>query len=35
MQEFGMLYEPDVGFSQGTIFPELDKPLMVGGSLCG
>ena len=35
MQGFGMLYEPDAGFSQGTIFPELDKPLMVGGSLCG
>lgn len=25
-QEFGDVYEPEDGFTRGTIFPELDKP---------
>ena len=34
-QELETVYEPENGFPRGTIFPELDKPLMVGGNCCG
>ncbi len=34
-QELETVYEPENGYPRGTIFPELDKPLMVGGSCCG
>lgn len=27
-QIWGELYEPDVAFSRGTIFPDLDKPFL-------
>lgn len=30
-QVIDSLYEPDTAFSRGTAFPELDKPLKVGG----
>lgn len=30
-QELGEAYEPECGFSRGTIFPVLDKPFMPGG----
>ena len=30
-QELGDVYEPECGFSRGTIFPPLDKPFMTGG----
>lgn len=35
MQEFKDLYDTCVGFGRGTIFAELDKPLLVGGRSCG
>ena len=35
VQSFNMVYETDTAFMQGTLFPELDKPLMVGGCACG
>lgn len=35
MQELNTVYEPDVGFHHGTIFPELDKPFLAGGMTCG
>lgn len=31
-QVLNTVYEPEAGFEQGTIFPELDKPWMVGGN---
>lgn len=34
-QTLETVYEPENGFPRGTIFPELDKPLMVGGACCG
>lgn len=34
-QVLGTLYDPEEGFCQGTIFPELNKPWMVGGINCG
>ncbi len=34
-QKLDTVYEPENGFPRGTIFPELDKPLMVGGSCRG
>ncbi len=34
-QQLETVYEPEQGFSRGTIFPELDKPLMVGGNCRG
>ncbi len=34
-QQLDTIYEPENGFSRGTIFPELDKPLMVGGTCRG
>lgn len=30
-QDVGEIYEPETGFVRGTAFPELDKPLCVGG----
>lgn len=30
-QDIEQVYEPDTAFIRGTAFPELDKPLMVGG----
>lgn len=33
-QDLDMVYEPEDGFCQGTIFPELDKPWMIGGCGC-
>jgi hypothetical protein len=35
VQKLDTLYEPDAAFSEGTLFPELNKPLMVGGTVCG
>ena len=35
VQQWGPLYETEVGFKQGTIFPDLDKPFMKGGCGCG
>jgi len=35
MQEFKDLYDTCVGFGRGTIFAELDKPLLAGGRNCG
>ena len=35
VQHFDTVYETDTAFMQGTLFPELDKPLMVGGVTCG
>ncbi len=29
------IYEPENAFPRGTLFPELDKPLMVGGACRG
>ena len=34
-QKLDTVYEPENGFSRGTIFPELDKPLLVGGTCRG
>lgn len=34
-QRLETVYEPENGFPRGTIFPELDKPLLVGGSCRG
>lgn len=34
-QQLDTVYEPENGYPRGTIFPELDKPLMVGGSCHG
>lgn len=34
-QTLGTVYQSDTAFMQGTLFPELDKPLMVGGERCG
>lgn len=34
-QQLDTVYEPENGFSRGTIFPELDKPLLVGGTCRG
>lgn len=34
-QQLETVYEPENGFPRGTIFPELDKPLMVGGNCHG
>ena len=30
-QQLEQVYEPDTAFVRGTAFPELDKPLCVGG----
>ncbi len=30
-QVIDQVYEPDTAFTRGTAFPELDKPLCVGG----
>lgn len=30
-QVIEQVYEPDTAFKRGTAFPELDKPLCVGG----
>ena len=35
MQVLNTLYDPEEGFCQGTIFPELNKPWLVGGVNCG
>ncbi len=34
-QQLDTVYEVENGFTRGTIFPELDKPLMVGGTYRG
>ena len=34
-QQLDTVYEPENGFPRGTIFPELDKPLLVGGTCRG
>lgn len=31
IQPLTAVYDVDTGFSKGTIFPNLDKPLKVGG----
>lgn len=33
-QRLENVYEPEVALQQGTLFPELDKPWMVGGGHC-
>ena len=33
-QRLEQVYEVEDGFCRGTIFPELDKPWMVGGDCC-
>ena len=33
MQQWRQLYDPNVGFSRGTIFMELDKPFC-GKEVC-
>lgn len=33
-QYFTNVYEPDKALEIGTIFPELDKPFLVGGRGC-
>lgn len=35
MQEFQNIYEPVAGFGRGTIFADLDKPLLTGGMCRG
>lgn len=36
VQYLECVYEPEYGFNRGTIFPELDKPWLVGGGCrCG
>ena len=35
IQVLNTIYDPQEGFCQGTIFPELNKPWMVGGVNCG
>ncbi len=32
-QEMTTLYCPEEGLRRGTIFPDLDKPLMIGGRM--
>lgn len=34
-QQLDTIYTPENGYPRGTIFPELDKPLMVGGNCHG
>ena len=34
-QEWREVYQADYGFSRGTIFAELDKPWLVGGTCYG
>ena len=31
MQPSPDVYTPEAGYKKGTIFPDLDKPLLVGG----
>ncbi len=31
VQKFGKVYDTEKGFKSGTIFPALNKPLLVGG----
>lgn len=33
-QRFVKMYELDVAFVQGTVFPELDKPFLGNGGMC-
>ena len=33
-QQITAVYEPDKALERGTLFPELDKPWMVGGDCC-
>ena len=35
VQQFDTLFEIEEGFARGTIYPELDKPFVGGGSGCG
>lgn len=34
-QPFDATYEPEHGFGRGTLFPDLDKPLSIGGTCRG
>ena len=34
-QQLDTVYEAENGYPRGTIFPELDKPWMAGGTYCG
>ena len=34
-QQLDTVYEAENGYPRGTIFPELDKPWMAGGTCCG
>ena len=31
MQQLCSVYQPEQALTQGTLFPELDKPFMMGG----
>lgn len=33
-QHLSTVYEAEKGFRRGTLFPELDKPWLVGGGRC-
>ena len=35
VQRWGVLYDVEVGFDRGTLFPDLDKPFTGGGCNCG
>ena len=35
IQQWSTPYAPEVGFSRGTVFADLDKPFMGGGCSCG
>lgn len=30
-QQLQTVYEPDRGYTRGTVFPDLDKPFLAGG----
>lgn len=31
IQPYGETYDPEKAFCRGTLYPDLDKPLLVGG----
>lgn len=32
VQPFGKVYDPSEAFNRGTLFPDLDKPFLMGGA---
>lgn len=34
MQQLGVTYDADKALCRGTLFPELDKPLLAAGGRC-